>query len=348
MGTNCCNRRRNTRSFAFVSIFLLLLYLSEGLAEIERNRRSNQLNDPGSPNKRSIKPLKTEDTTLSEECKMHFQNWIHDISPTMFHENATLVVDWSELDKKLMDKNCPYNQLWIELWRVNENGLSSNEIDSTNEQELDAEDIFGTPEYFSKFERCNELDETRFGYHSTRAHDRMPKQTGNEGALSIRQRGEKMTHYNVQNMVTSVGQGDELVALTKLDPTYSTKTTFLHVVEKSYILRLCPCGKVRKFKRVCDCDYTSALCSGVINIDQPERAKVFDSCRPISNSKGKETEKDSEEEGQTVSNQVKNAITMSSPTTTCNSVALAGSLTPCTPVQSYDRVKVFQYSSKCL
>ena len=222
MGTNGYNRRLNTRSFFFVSIFLFLLYLSEGYAEIERNRRSNQLNDPGSPNKRSIKPLKTEDTILSEECKIHFQNWIHDISPTMFHENATLVVDWSELDKKLMDKNCPYNQLWIELWRVNEHGLSSNEIDSTNEQELDAEEIFGTPEYFSKFERCNELDETRFGYHSTRAHDRMPKQTGNEDALSIRQRDEKMRHSNMENMATSVGQADENALQTEKASSYQS------------------------------------------------------------------------------------------------------------------------------
>jgi len=258
----------------------------------------------------------------------------------MFHENATLVVDWSELDKKLMDKNCPYNQLWIELWKVNENGLPPNEIDSGNEQKLGPESIVGTPEYFSKFERCNKLDERLFGYHSTRAHDRIPKKMLKDGTLSIEQNNDKMGHSNDENTVTSVDQADGLVALTKLDPTYSTKTTFLHVVEKSYILRLCPCGKVRKFKRVCDCDYTSALCSGVINIDQPDSAKVFDSCRPISTSKGKESENDSDE-GETVP-QVKNAITMNSPTTTCNSVALAGSLTPCTPVQSYDRVKVFQ------
>ena len=343
MGTKCRDCHRTTTSFAFVSVFLLLLYLAQGHAEIERNRRSNQLIDPESPNKRSIKSMKTEESsspTFSEECKIHFQNWMHDISPTMFHENATLVVDWSELDKKLMDKNCPYNQLWIELWRVNENGLPSNEIDSGNEQALDTENIFGTPEYFSKFERCNELDETRFGYHSTRAHDRIPKKIRKEDSLSIRGKNDKIGHSNEENTVTSVDQADGLVALTKMDPTYSTKTTFLHVVEKSYILRLCPCGKVRKFKRVCDCDYTSALCSGVINIDQPERAKVFDSCRPILNSKGKESDNDSDK-GETVP-QAKNAITMNSPTTTCNSVALAGSLTPCTPVQSYDRVKVFQ------
>ena len=138
---------------------------------------------------------------------------MHDISPTMFPENATLVVDWSELDKKLMDKNCPYNQLWIELWRVNENGLPTNEIDSGNEQKLDPENIFGTPEYFSKYERCNELDESLFGYHSTRAHDRIPKKMRKEGALLIEQKNDIMGYSNEENTATSVDQADGLVAL---------------------------------------------------------------------------------------------------------------------------------------
>ena len=224
---------------------------------------------------------------LSLECKEHFQNWMHNISTTVIPENATLVVDWSELDKLLMEKSCPYDQLWIELWRVNEDNMPNNNDIINKNQENGQKEIFGTPEYFLKYERCNKLDESLFAYHSTRSHDRRPKriQTDNETKLKQKEVEERMHLSENGKSVYDEPRGD-LVAFSKLDSSYSTKTTFLHVVENSYILRLCPCGKVRKHRRVCDCEYTSALCSGVINIEQPTRLQVFDWCNTNVNTKG--------------------------------------------------------------
>ena len=326
-------RHRSISCAIFASLFVLLLYPSQGQAEIEKNRRSNQ-----------FKTLKNKDLTtqtISGECTTHFQNWMHNISTAIFPENATIVVDWSDLDKLLVSKNCPYDHLWIELWKVNSETLEGRSEDENDNTVTDKEDIFGTPEYFSKYDRCNQLDENIFAYHSTRAHDqgrhkRYQKENKNENEAEEVEANNDGGATKIVSMESSNGP----VAFEKLDPKYSTKTTFLHVVEKSYILRLCPCGKIRKLKRVCDCEYTSALCSGVINIEQPEKAKVFDWCSPMSNFKDFPQELATNEDEVVIDvPQVK--VTMNSPTTTCNSVLLAGSLTPCTPVQSYDRVKVY-------
>ena len=328
-------RRHPHRSskFSFGSLFLVLFLVIQGHAEIERSRRSNQLTQ--NPSKRNGKSLRLDGSqhtrTLSDVCTRHFENWMHNISTTMFPENATLVVDWSDLDDLLNAKNCTYEQLWIELWRVNENELSLIGSEDSNASKNE----FGTPEWFAKYERCNELDETLFAYHSIRAHHRKPRGIGKKSTKSKNQYDEKADSMEEKHMARI-----EPISLSQYGPTYSTKTTFLHVVENSYILRLCPCGKVIKNRRVCDCENTSALCSRVIKINQPEKARVFESCRQPDKTKDN-TERDIKtEDSNAVPRHAKNAITMKSPSTTCTSVLLAGSLTPCTPVQRYDRVKV--------
>ena len=53
------------------------------------------------------------------------------------------------------EKDCSnYNHLWLELWWVS---------DSPNRPEN-----FGTLSYFSKFERCNQLEPEHFVFHSTK------------------------------------------------------------------------------------------------------------------------------------------------------------------------------------
>ena len=326
-------RRNRSSTFLFASLFFAFAFVSQGQAEIERSRRSNQLTQ--NPSKRYIKSLRHDGSqhtqTLSDECTRHFENWMHNISTTMYPENATLVVDWSDLDDLLTAKNCTYEQLWIELWRVNENELPLIESDDREASKYE----FGTPEWFAKYERCNELDETLFAYHSIRAHHRKPKLGIEKKSTKDKIQFDEKADFIKTKQMTQM----EPISL-EYGPTYSTKTTFLHVVENSYILRLCPCGKVIRNRRVCDCENTSALCSRVIKIDQPEKARVFESCRQPMKAKDSK-EQDIEADDANISiRHTKNAITMKSPSTTCTSVLLAGSLTPCTPVQRYDRVKV--------
>lgn len=202
-----------------LALFLLVLtlYSVQVKAEaVERTRRSNQITNQIDeiPNKRSI--ISEEN---SNECTKHFENWMRNISTTTFKENATLVVDWSGLDKLLTAKNCPYEQLWIELWRVNDD---KNALEETNDGKK-----FGSREYFETFDRCNQLDDAVFAFHSTRSHDRQPN--SEDQRLAIEAESEQA--YDDKELMTNEPSRGP-VAMQKLDPDYSTKTTFLHVVEK--------------------------------------------------------------------------------------------------------------------
>ena len=107
-------------------------------------------------------------------------------------------------------------------------------------------------------------------------------------------------------------------------------TTFLHVVEELYVFRLCPCGRRKLHQRVCDCDYGSGKthCSKLTKFQLSPSAKVYPWCQP--------------ERGVSVPIDLEQGkyLKIDSPGTTCKSVMLAGSLYSCTPIQSYDKVKV--------
>ena len=329
MTLSFCRRTPFTSNAFAIFLFVFLLYSMQVKAEsFERGKRSNQIKNPINeiPNKRSIISEET-----SNKCTEHLENWMRNISTTAFKENATLVVDWSDLDKLLTAKNCPYDQLWIELWRVNDDRKA---IDGTPDgNALDGKGIpFGSREYFETFDRCNQLDDAVFAFHSTRAHDR--RSSSKDQHLAIKADSE--LGYNDNNQMT-IDPFPGPLAMQKLDPDYSTKTTFLHVVEKSYILRLCPCGKVRKERRVCDCEYTSALCSGIISINQPDDAKVFDWCKPTTRT-GRNEKKIEMGNQNKMAPQLK--VDIQSPIASCDSVNIGGNLDQCTPVQKYDRVKV--------
>ena len=111
MDTKYRDHHRTTTMFAFVSVLLLLLYPEQGHAETERNRMSNQFININTTSSKCLKTEECSSPPLPEECKIHFRNWMKGISPTIFPENATLVVDWSELDRKLLDTNCTYTKL---------------------------------------------------------------------------------------------------------------------------------------------------------------------------------------------------------------------------------------------
>ena len=99
----------------------------------------------------------TESTkNLSVACEDQLQQWMQGVPIRVHPGNATLTVDWTDLDAKLVQLGCSYDQLWLELWRVSKIPENDNN--------------FGSPDYFSKYERCNELNEQHFSYHSTRTH----------------------------------------------------------------------------------------------------------------------------------------------------------------------------------
>ena len=329
MTLSVCRRTPFSSNAFAIYFFVCMLLLVQAKAEaFEHERRSNQRTNQIDeiPNKRSIISEET-----STKCTEHLENWMRNISTTAFKENATLVVDWSDLDRLLTAKNCPYDQLWIELWRVNDDRKAIDETRHGNA--LDGKGIpFGSREYFETFDRCNQLDDAVFAFHSTRSHDRRPNSDDQRMAI----RAESELDYN-ENDRMPIEPFRGPVAMQKLNPDYSTKTTFLHVVEKSYILRLCPCGKVRKERRVCDCEYTSALCSGIISINQPDDAKVFDWCKPTK-STGRNVKKIEMASQNKMAPQLK--VDIQSPIASCDSVNIGGNLDQCTPVQKYDRVKV--------
>ena len=99
---------------------------------------------------------------------------------------------------------------------------------------------------------------------------------------------------------------------------------FQHVVERSYVLRVCSC---ESNSTSCDCaGGRRSSCSDIITLEQ-EEVKVFDWCR-----KGR-----TEVEGSPKSK----GATVSYPQVGCESAVLSGALASCTPVQDgYDKIRV--------
>ena len=129
----------------------------------------------------------------------------------------------------------------------------------------------------------------------------------------------------------------------------SIVATFVHVVEDEYILRLCPCGGGVRSKSsngrhpwVCDCDYGSGEthCSSVFHVVSAGAAggggKVYPWCRQPYVHHQSTPLTDDEDGG----NSNSSLLNIDSPGTACSSVLLTGTLTSCTPIQDYDRVRI--------
>lgn len=232
---------------------------------------------------------------LSNSCEDQLNKWMQSVPVRVHPDNATLDVDWSGLDARLSQLGCSYDQLWLELWRVS--------------RIPDDERNFGSPDYFAKYERCNELNEQHFVYHSTQTH------LGSAGSGSIH-RGSS---------AISTDDDDDGISKQQLATTGATdsSTTFLHVVEENYILRLCPCGRRRQHQRVCDCDYGSGntVCSGLLKVET--KSKVYPWCTKEG---ARETYKD--------------LIDVNSPHVACSQILMWGKMHSCTPIQDYDKVRV--------
>ena len=97
-------------------------------------------------------------------CEAELASWIRNASLRTDHRagDATMRVDWSVLDASLTQAGCPFDELWLELWRV-------------SKAEKPEEETFGTDEYFEKFNRCRRLEDAHFVHHGTARLDRSRK-----------------------------------------------------------------------------------------------------------------------------------------------------------------------------
>lgn len=89
-------------------------------------------------------------------CDDIIADWLSKLKPSENPENATLTVHWNNLGQALLEKDCPVDNLSLELWRV--------------EQHSQRPKDFGTQDYFSAFERCNKLEPEHFLFHSTQSY----------------------------------------------------------------------------------------------------------------------------------------------------------------------------------
>lgn len=108
-------------------------------------------------------------------------------------------------------------------------------------------------------------------------------------------------------------------------------TTFHHVVQEHYVLRLCPCGRRKPSSYICDCENGSSfqpMCSKLITFERPINStrEVFDWC--------------AHDRDDTFVMESSDGAAVKTPSISCSSVTLAGTMASCTPIQSYDKVQI--------
>ena len=94
------------------------------------------------------------------ECDVILGSWVGSVQPSFDVSTLTLSVNLAPLYDALQGKECStFNQLWLELWWVTDNPQNPRP------------DNFGSVSYFSKYERCHQLEPEHFVFHSTRRLD---------------------------------------------------------------------------------------------------------------------------------------------------------------------------------
>lgn len=92
-----------------------------------------------------------------DDCDAVLGQWVGNVEPTFKSDRFTLDVDVTPLYRALKLKNCfSYDQLWLELWWVTDIPRPAN---------------FGSVSYFSKYERCHQLEPEHFVFHSSKQLD---------------------------------------------------------------------------------------------------------------------------------------------------------------------------------
>jgi hypothetical protein len=92
-----------------------------------------------------------------DDCDAKLASWVENVRPVFKSSNNTLDVDLTSLYDVLKRLKCfSYEQLWLELWWV------------TDVSQNPRPDNFGSTSYFSKFERCHQLEPEHFVFHSSK------------------------------------------------------------------------------------------------------------------------------------------------------------------------------------
>lgn len=102
----------------------------------------------------------SEQDKQRDACDAILASWVLSVRPAFRSDSLTLDVDLSSLYDVLKIRKCySYDQLWLELWWVTEVSQSPRP------------DNFGSTSYFSKFERCHQLEPEHFVFHSSKQLD---------------------------------------------------------------------------------------------------------------------------------------------------------------------------------
>jgi hypothetical protein len=126
------------------SIRLLILFLAIAHPALVWSAGEIDQSLPDEPNRR-------------DDCDAKLASWVENVRPVFKSSNNTLDVDLTSLYDVLKRLKCfSYEQLWLELWWV------------TDVSQNPRPDNFGSTSYFSKFERCHQLEPEHFVFHSSK------------------------------------------------------------------------------------------------------------------------------------------------------------------------------------
>jgi len=208
----------------------------------------------------------------TNSCAVAMQDFLSKASPQFDDTDKSLSLELVEISDFF--KECGTLYVSVELWRV----ISRPKIERPND--------FGTPEYFSKDQHC---------------------ENPNPDLLSKHGQARKAWAWQ-QRMEVRSGRGN------------SNQIKFYHVVEKEYMIRLCPC----QVSGHCTCENTNPgtqVCSSLFTVPNPDEDQVFPWCR-----------------GQSQSPQPKidSPIIQHCPA----QLRITGIIPSCTAVRDYDQVEV--------
>lgn len=148
---------------------------------------------------------------------------------------------------------CSTDLFNVELWRA---------IQSPNRPTG-----FGTWEYFSKFQNCENPNPDLLWKHGTSIQESLHLKLMSKTKQGIGGDTNKTGSTNL------LGEAYEW--------RFAGPVKFFHVVERQYLIRMCPCRRLASGERKCSCDHGSnAVCSEIMNVtDSARKDQVFPWCR---------------------------------------------------------------------
>lgn len=129
----------------YLRVWLIVLALAQPALVLSAGETAKSESEPG---------------RQRDDCDAILASWVLSVRPVFRSDSLTLDVDLTSLYDVLKARKCySYDQLWLELWWVTEVTQSPRP------------DNFGSTSYFSKFERCHQLEPEHFVFHSSKQLD---------------------------------------------------------------------------------------------------------------------------------------------------------------------------------